>query len=274
MLGKYLNPQNDFAFKRLFGREKNKDILIKLLNSVLGSQLHKKVVEVTFLRSEQDPEVLSKKQSIVDVLCQDQDGCQYVIEMQVTCARGFEARAQYYAAKAFVSQMDRGQKYETLKEVIFLAFTNFSIFPEKAAYKSEHVILDKKTYERDLDKFSFTFVDLPKFDAERTKDLGQLTLEEKFYYFLCHAAEIESDDLKALVGRDKIIKKAFRELDRFHWTAKEMQTYEAVQKRERDYEAAIGAAMDKGKEEIILGLHKHGVALDVKRSHSRSIARF
>ena len=290
MLGKYLNPQNDFAFKRLFGVEKNKDILMELLNCVLNRQLHQRVVEVTFLPPVLDPEIFSKKQSIVDVLCRDQDGCQYVIEMQVAPERGFEERAQYYAFKAFVSQMNVGERYEDLKEVIFLAFTNFSIFPHKKSYKSEHIILDRDTHERNLDKLSFTFVDLPKFDAQRPKELSQLTLEEKFYYFLCHAAEIKPEELKKLIGGDKIIKKAFKELDHFYWTEEEMRTYEAVLKRDRDHAAILGAAMDKGiqkgiegkeegkiegikkgmekgikkgKEEMILGLHKHGVALDV-----------
>ena len=76
MLGKYLNPQNGFAFKRLFGVEKNKDILMELLNCVLKRQLHQHVVEVTFLPPVLDPEIFSQKQSIVDVLCKDQDGCQ------------------------------------------------------------------------------------------------------------------------------------------------------------------------------------------------------
>ena len=240
---------------------------MELLNCVLNRQLHQRVVEVHFLPPVQDPEVFTKKQSIVDVLCKDQDGCQYIIEMQVAAERGFEERAQYYAFKAYVSQMKAGQKYQDLKEVIFLAFTNFSVFPDKKGYKSEHVILDRDTHERNLDKLSFTFVDLPKFDAQRPKELSQLTLEEKFYYFLCHAAEIKPDDLKALVGKDKIIKKAFKELDSFYLTAEELRTYEAVLKRELDYASAVGSARDEGIREgiegIILGLHKHGVSLDV-----------
>ena len=263
MLSKYLDPKNDYAFKRIFGTEKNKEILLQLLNSVLKNQIHKSVVEVTFLRPIQDPEIAARKQSIVDILCKDQDGCQYVIEMQVASQSGFEARAQYYAAKAFTSQMGEGQAYETLKEVIFLAFTNFSIFPDKEDYKSEHVILDKKTHERNLDKFSFTFVDLPKFDAQRSRDLSKLTLEEKFYYFLHHAGEIKPEELKQLIGQDKIIKKAFRELDHFYWTEEEMLSYEQEQKRERDHVAimsyATKHAMEAGRKQGVEEGRKQGV---------------
>ena len=247
MLGKYLDPKNDVAFKKIFGQEKNKDILIELLNSVLSKQIHTKVMDVTFLPPIQEPEIAAKKQSIVDILSKDQDGCQYIIEMQVFSQTGFEERAQYYASKAFIAQMGVGQAYETLKEVIFLAFTNFNIFPKKKHYKSEHITLDKKTKEHDLDKISFTFVNLPKFDAQRPRDLSKLSLEEKFYYFLYHAPEVKPEELKMLIGRDKVIKKAFKELDRFYWTTEEMIHYEQEEKRERDSRAILDYAEKKGE---------------------------
>ncbi len=64
MIGKYLNPKNDFAFKRIFGKEKNKDILITLLNEVLKNQLCRKIVEVSFLKPVQEPEIASKNGSV------------------------------------------------------------------------------------------------------------------------------------------------------------------------------------------------------------------
>src|SRR5688572_8402026 len=121
MLTRYLDPKNDFAFKRIFGTKKNEDILIALLNEVLKNQLHRKIETVQFLTPIQEPEILAKKQSLVDVLVEDKDGCQYIIEMQVASTAGFEERAQYYAAKAFVNQLKEGESYKKLKEVIFLA---------------------------------------------------------------------------------------------------------------------------------------------------------
>jgi len=158
MFTRFLDPQNEIAFKKIFGSEKNKDILITLLNEVLKKQLKSPIKNVTFLSPIQEPEVLPKKQSIVDVLCRDEKGAQYIIEMQVAHSAGFEERAQYYAAKAFISQMNKDGSQEDIKEVIFLAFTNFPIFPQKASYKNEQLILDKKTLENDLGKFSFTFI--------------------------------------------------------------------------------------------------------------------
>ena len=246
LVKKYLNPQNDVAFKRIFGTEKNKDILIAMLNAVLKNQLHTPITVVSFLSPFQEPEALAKKQSVVDVLCRDADGCQYIIEMQVASAKGFEERAQYYASKAFINQLNEGEGYHDLKEVIFLAFCNFSIFPEKKDFKSEHVTLDKKTGENNLDKLSFTFIDLVKFDENRTKAVNELTLEEKFYYFLRHAPAMNDEALHELIGNDKIIKKAFYELERFGWSEMEIRRYEQEDKRVRDNKAVLLQAIDEG----------------------------
>ena len=133
MLDKFLDPKNDLAFKRVFGSEKNKDILIQFLNDILDHQYIGEIREITFLPTVQAPEVVANKQSIVDVLCQDQHGIQYIVEMQVTATAGFEKRAQYYAARAYSGQLFEGDDYDKLRDVIFLAITNFTMFPEEAA---------------------------------------------------------------------------------------------------------------------------------------------
>ncbi len=243
---KLLNPRNDVAFKRLFGTEKNKDILLCLLNEVLKKQIHYPIVDVEFLKPIMDRDLLCKKQSIVDVLCRDEDGCQYIIEMQVANAAGFEERAQYYAYKAFISQLNKGGKYSTLKEVIFLAFTDFSMFPDNPQYKSEHVTLDTKTYKRHLDKISFTFVDLVKFDQQRSLNIEALSLEEKFYYFLKHADDITPEDLEKLIRSNQIMERAFKELNTVYWTDQELLIYEDDEKRQRDNAAVLEYALDEG----------------------------
>ncbi|MEM9569662.1 MAG: Rpn family recombination-promoting nuclease/putative transposase [Bacteroidota bacterium] len=272
MITKYLNPKNDTAFKRIFGTEKNSDILISMLNAVLKNQLHKPIKQIKFLSPVQEPEVAGSKQSIVDVLCEDKDGCKYIIEMQISHVEGFEARAQYYAAKAFINQSKKGGQYYDLKEVIFLAFCDFNIFPKKKSYKSEHVILDKETYECNLDKFSFTFIDLVKFDKQQAKSVAELTLEEKFYYFLCHAAEIGEKDL-ALLVKDKTIKKAFTQLDRFGWSQEELARYEAAEKRDKDYRSTLIFQREKGlKRGIKLG-EERGIKIGEQKERLKIITQ-
>ncbi|WP_333024147.1 Rpn family recombination-promoting nuclease/putative transposase, partial [Wolbachia endosymbiont of Pentidionis agamae] len=133
------------------------------LNDILEFSEENKIMDVEFLATIQDPDIASKKQSIVDVLCKDQNGVQIIVEMQVARTKGFEKRAQYYAAKAYSQQASKGDDYHNLKEVIFIAIADFILFPDKTAYKSDHITLDKITYEHDLKDFSFTFIELPKF---------------------------------------------------------------------------------------------------------------
>jgi len=256
MLGKCLNPQNDIAFKRLFGTDKNKDILISLLNEVLGGQLSSPIEDVTFLTPIQQAETRYDKTSIVDVLCKDKEGTQYIIEMQVTDKGDFTSRAQYYASKAFITQLKAGEVYKDLKKVIFLAFCNYNVFPDNKHYKSKFITTDEET-QRTLDKISFTFIELKKFDEQRDQDISKLTREEKFYYFLKSASQITPEQLQVLTDKNEVLEKAYKELNRVYWTDDQLRIYEGEEKRILDGRAEKQASIDKGKAEgIDMGMAK------------------
>src|ERR1700684_2428197 len=108
MLFKFLDPKNDFAFKKIFGTEKNKDILIHFLNDMITFKEEACIKDVIFLKTVQDPETIANKTSIVDILCTDEKALHYIVEMQVAKEKGFEKRAQLYAAKAYCSQNHLG----------------------------------------------------------------------------------------------------------------------------------------------------------------------
>ncbi len=279
MLSKYLNPRNDLAFKRIFGEERNKDLVIALINAVLSNQMHKKIVKIHFLKSTQEPETAAAKRSIVDILCQDEDGCRYVIEMQVAPQEGFEKRAQYYASRVYTSQMKRGGAYQDLKKVIFLAFVDYPLFDYKKSYKSEHVMVDRDTTDHDLKDFSFTFVNLPKFMA-RYPDTLPTSLEEKFYYFLCKADELTASQVKALEANNEVIQRAFQELDIINWSQAERNTYDQVEKIERDHRAimtfarneGIEKGIEKGKIEILKSLVAQGIITKKEADAQRAFA--
>lgn len=243
MLTKFLDPKNDVAFKKIFGSEKNKDILIHFLNDMITFKEHGHIKEVTFLKTIQDPETAAQKTSTVDILCKDEKGNTYIVEMQVAKEKGFEKRAQYYASKAYISQAHVGGKYQDLKEVIFLAIADFIIFPNKKGYKSDHITLDKDSHENDLKDFSFTFIELPKFN----KDIEHLSnMTDKWSYFFKHAEETSEKDLKKLVGQDEIIEKAYEELNRFSWNQQELLTYDQAEKHEWDYHSTMEQKYDEG----------------------------
>jgi predicted transposase/invertase (TIGR01784 family) len=246
MLGKFLDPKNDFAFKSIFGTEKHKGILIHFINDMLGFEGKNAVGEVKFLKTTQDPEIASKKQSLIDVLCTDGLGRQYIIEMQVAKTAGFEKRAQYYAAKAYGQQLQKGEDYTTLKEIIFIAITDFLMFPDKPNYYSTHCLLDKITYDHDLKDFSFSFLELPKFN----KTIDELSnMIEKWAYFFKYAENTCDEDLAKLVGDDAIILEAYKALDRFHWSEIELNTYEQEEKRERDARSILNQAIGEARAE-------------------------
>ncbi len=219
------------------------------------------IKEVMFLSPIQDPEIACKKQSIVDVLCKDVNGVQLIVEMQVAPLKGFEKRGQYYASKAYCSQLNRGQEtdgqYHNLKEVVFIAIVDYVLFPDKESYKSDHVVLDRETYEHDLRDFSFTFMELPKF-KKRIPELSNIV--EKWAYFFKHAAETKEEELKDLIGEDVGIGRAYGELNRFVWTEGELLTYDQEIKRVWDSEAVLRFQHDlgweRGREELQLSIAK------------------
>jgi predicted transposase/invertase (TIGR01784 family) len=258
MITKYLDPKNDIAFRKIFGSEKNKEILIHFLNDMLVFREGKPIKDITFLKTNQHPELAYKKESIVDVLCKDEVGHQYIVEMQVANQKGFEKRAQYYAAKAYISQMNKGDKlYNNLKEVIFLAIVDFTMFSDKQEYKSDHVILDQNTHENDLKDFSFTFLELPKFK----KDKHQLnTMIDKWAYYFKHAEDTPEEDLADIFKDDEFITQAYKELDRFHWDEKDLLDYDQEIKRIRDNHAVLAYQLEQAENKgIEKGIEKGAV---------------
>ena len=183
---KILDPKNDFLFKRLFGTERTRDLLLQFLNDVFAGT-REPIESLQFIKTSMNPRFAAERQSMIDVLCQDIHGNKFIIEMQVGKEKGFEKRAPYYAANAYVSQRSKSKKYHDLKEVVFLAILNHTMFPKKKAHIHHHVILDKETSERDLKGFSFSFIELGKFkkkiheletvmsaDMKRGSDEGKL----------------------------------------------------------------------------------------------------
>ncbi|WP_342272397.1 Rpn family recombination-promoting nuclease/putative transposase [Candidatus Tisiphia endosymbiont of Parasteatoda lunata] len=274
---KFLDPKNDVAFRRIFGSEKNKDILIHFINDVLELKSGDRIKEVTFLPTIQIPEIAAKKQSVVDVLCKDENGVQLIIEMQVSPQEGFEKRAQYYAAKAYSRQLNKGKeegaRYIDLKSVIFIAISDNIIFKDKVFYKSDHIILDKDSYAHDLKDFSFTFIELPKF---KITDINLLTnIIEKWCFFFKHADKTSEADLRKIIGSDQVIERAYDELNQFNWTEEELLTYEKETKRIMDNKAsedyliktakAEGIQIGKSERniEVAKNLKKAGVSTEI-----------
>jgi len=259
---KFLDPKNDLSFKKIFGSEKNKNILIHFLNDILGFSSSDQIKEIEFLSTIMDPEIASDKQSIVDVLCKDSIGNRFVIEMQLARDKGFEKRAQLYAAKAYSRQLDKSSNYIDLQKVFFIAISNCNLLPEEVDYISTHNIRDIKTNGHYLKDLQFVFIELPKFTKNKVEQLENTA--ERWCFFFKYAEETTEEDLKKIAAEAPIIKLAYDELDRFRWNEKDLIAYEerilSMQKEAAILEQRLDDATQKGREEgIQIGEEKGGM---------------
>ncbi|VFN01732.1 MAG: conserved hypothetical protein (putative transposase or invertase) [Candidatus Kentron sp. G] len=105
-MARYLNPYTDFGFKKLFGEEANKDLLIDFLNQLLPSR--HKIVELRFRNTEQLPDIASERKAIFDILCTSANGEQFIVEMQKAKLRYFTDRSLFYVTFPIQEQAKKG----------------------------------------------------------------------------------------------------------------------------------------------------------------------
>jgi hypothetical protein len=92
----FLDPKSDIAFKKLFSNAQHTEIVINFLNNTLNRPKGKKIVSVTINDPYNHPETITAKSSIVDVRCTDQNGSEYILEMQVVNQQDYAERSHYY----------------------------------------------------------------------------------------------------------------------------------------------------------------------------------
>ena len=126
----FADPKTDFIFKRIFGSEPHKHLLIKLLNVLLELEEGQLIEDLSYLGAEQKVPVEEMKLSIVDVRCVDQQGVQYVVEMQLFNVAGLEERVIYNASKAFTLQLKTAEDYSRLRGVVGVTICDFCLWPD------------------------------------------------------------------------------------------------------------------------------------------------
>src|SRR5579871_3226802 len=115
---RFYNPRNDVAFKKIFVDHEN--LTISFLNSTLHLYGAGEIVKVDFLPTEMLPMTAESKKSILDVLCTDQSGAKYIIEVQNKYMANFIQRVQHYASHLYSGQLKTAEKYSELKNVTLL----------------------------------------------------------------------------------------------------------------------------------------------------------
>ncbi|MDQ6979200.1 MAG: Rpn family recombination-promoting nuclease/putative transposase, partial [Mariprofundaceae bacterium] len=114
----FLNPKTDFAFKRIFGSAESADILLSFLNAILCLESPYRIAEVEIIDPYLAPKIKGMKDTYLDVRARDEQGKSYIIEMQVLNVEGFEKRVLYNACKSYAGQLNHGQHYQLLTDVI------------------------------------------------------------------------------------------------------------------------------------------------------------
>ena len=214
----FLDPTNDYAFKKIFGNETKKHILISFLNSILRLPEKQQITQVSLLNPNQAPQLLGAKETLLDVRCHDQTGAEYIVEMQVIPQEFFDKRVLYYAAKAHSQQLNSGQKYDLLKPVIFLGILNFE-FTKDPHYLSTHCIHNIETKEHILQDFRFTFAELPKFNKTESE---LQSVEDKWLFFLKYAKKLTA--IPEVIC-EAAIREAFEIINELNWDKETLHIY-------------------------------------------------
>ncbi|MDR1154234.1 MAG: Rpn family recombination-promoting nuclease/putative transposase [Bacteroidales bacterium] len=168
----YLDPKNDYAFKRIFGEHKH--LCISLLNSLLPLEEPNRIVSIEYLLPEHAPRTPLGKDSIVDVKCVDASGRRFIVEMQMYWSTAFTKRMVFNAAQALVKQADkaapgeRSKTFSSLQPVYTLAIVN-SKFPYKDEERWMYIyqVADIENPSRVLEGLNFVVVDLETDDLVR-----------------------------------------------------------------------------------------------------------
>jgi len=235
---KFVDVKNDIAFRKIFGNENRKEVLISFLNAVLLLEDDRKIVTVDILTPYQLPTLRGGKVTIVDVKAKDQSDKTYIVEMQVAEIDGFDKRVLYYASKSYSSQIDRGDLYDKLNPTFFIGILDFTI-TKNPDYISRHKILDVETGENLLSDIEFTFIELPKFTKEETE---LTSIVDQWVYFIKNA---ESLDVVPKEISDEGLRNAYEDADKHNWTKDELEAYDYVLMREQDERGRVSFAVNK-----------------------------
>jgi predicted transposase/invertase (TIGR01784 family) len=237
---RFVDPKNDVAFKKIFGDEQHKEILISFLNAVLDLKGSHEIADIQILNPYQAPKLEFLKYTLLDIRATDKRGVTFIIEMQVEKIEGYKKRFQYYAAKAYAGQIEVGEDYPKLNQVIFIGILDFVAFENKA-YLSRHLILNVETKEQDLCEIEFNFIELPKFKKEEDE---LTTLLDKWVYFIKHAPNLQIiPENTDTVG----LQTAYAVAERFRWSRDDLEVYDYWSMKLQDERGAITVAEQRGR---------------------------
>jgi predicted transposase/invertase (TIGR01784 family) len=241
-MSRYINPYTDFGFKKLFGEEASKDLLIDFLNAVLPEKNH--IAGLSFRNSEQLPDNIIDRKAVFDIACVSDSGEHFTVEMQKAKQLYFKDRALFYASFPIQRQAQKGDWDFKLNPVFLVAVLDFEYDENEERRKIYRQVTLK---DQDGGEFSKTlqmvFLQMPLFKKAESELTGS---RDKWLYFL---KNLESfDDIPAIL-RVPVFEKAFDLAEYLKYPPALQERYQDSLKVYRDNTNVLETARIEGKAE-------------------------
>ena len=263
MKAKYINPFTDFGFKKIFGEEASKPLLLDFLNALLPPEHH--VVDLTFKNSEQLGQTEADRKAIYDIYCDTDKGEKFIVELQKAKQNYFKERTIYYSTFPIKEQAEKGEWNYNLKAVYCIGILDFTFDDyESEPEKSEvvHTIKLKNKHGKTFyDKLTYIYLEMPNFNL---KEDNLVTRLDQWLYFIKHLEDFQSIPT---IFKDEVFTQAFEKAEIARFGQVDIESYEMNLKIYRDYKNTVDTAFDEGKMEGKLEgkmEEKHDVARKMK----------
>lgn len=269
-----ITPRIDIAFKKIFGVEENKDLLISLINSIVGEE--DQVVDLTLLNPYNNKNFFKDKLSILDVKAKGVDGKLFNIEIQITDDADYDKRALYYWAKLYTEQLQAGSDYGQLSKAIGIHILNFISIPQAEKYHNVFHIHEKDTGVRYFKDLELHTIELKKFSPNSQEGLDELVSKiqasiDIWAAFLTRHELLNKESLPSPLNNPEL-KKALGVLEVMNFGDEERDAYEERLKwlrveantLKKYEEKGRAEGREEGKEEVALNMLQKGLSpLDI-----------
>lgn len=239
---KYINPLTDFGFKKLFGVEPNKELLIDFLNQLLPS-IHQ-IKNLTYTKNEHLGSSEYERKAIFDLYCESESGEKFIVEVQKAKQNFFKDRSVYYSTFPIQEQAKKGDWNFKLAAVYTIGILDFIFDEHKTQNELLHTVkLKDQNGNVFYNKLTYIYIELPKF----TKSDNELQSKfDKWLYVFRHLANLQN---RPVVLQERIFKKLFEAAEIAKFTSKEKEQYEESLKYYRDLKNVVDSSKEEGIKE-------------------------
>ncbi|MEB3800840.1 PD-(D/E)XK nuclease family transposase [Flavobacterium columnare] len=263
MKAKYINPFTDFGFKKIFGEEASKNLLIDFLNTLLPQ--HDQIKELSFKNTEQLGITDLDRKAIYDIYCQNEKGEKFIVELQKAKQNFFKERTIYYATFPIREQAEKGEWNYHLKSVYCIGILDFTFDDYESEPEKSEVVHTIKLKNQNgkvfYDKLTYIYLEMPNFKKQETDLNSRL---DKWLYFIKNLEDFQNIPT---IFKDEVFTQAFEKAELANFGQWELDKYESSLKVYRDLKSIIDTAFDDGKIEAKIetakSLKKLGISIEI-----------